>query len=380
MSLFGIQMTLLIGPSVPVPAPLAVLEALDSVEVTQKDQGRSGFQIVLRAGRAGAMDTADFPLLRDPVLRPFNRVIISVLIGALPRVLMDGVITHHQLSPSTEPGGSRLTVMGEDVSVMMDMEEKNEEYPAQDETIIANRIIASYAQYGLIPLVIPPATMDTPSPTERTPVQQGTDLGYLNEMAQRHGYVFYITPGPVPGTNTAFWGPPVRSGMLQKALSVNMGPNTNVGQINFVNDSLRPAVQEGSVQDRSSNQDIPVMTFNSTRTPLSGQPAYAANQPNVMKKQFRASGLNTAQAFARAQGMTDAAMDDVVTASGELDALSYGDLLQPRALVGLRGVGYTYDGTYYVKNVTHVITKGTFKQRFVLTREGTGALLPMVTP
>ena len=65
---------------------------------------------------------------------------------------------------------------GEDVSVMMDLEEKSAEHPAQDETIIALKLIASYAQYGLIPVVIPPVVIDPPIPIERTPVQQGTDL------------------------------------------------------------------------------------------------------------------------------------------------------------------------------------------------------------
>lgn len=291
---------------------------------------------------------------------------------------MDGIITHQQLSPNNQPGATRMVITGEDVSVMMDMEERSTEYPAQDETIIANRIILTYAQYGLIPLVIPPVAIDPPIPTERTPVQQVTDLQYLQEMAQRHGYVFYISPGPIPGQNTAYWGPPVRTGIPQKALSVNMGPDTNVGQVNFSNDSLRPRFQSGSVQDRTTNQTMPVETFASTRTPLVSQPSWMVNQPNVRRQQFRRSGLNTVQAYAQAQGLTDSSVDEVVTASGDLDAIDYGDLLQPRGLVDLRGAGYSYDGSYFVKSVTHSIRRNEYKQRFTLTREGIGALSPVV--
>ena len=380
VSLASIYLNLLIGPSVPLPVSSSVVGAVDSIEVTHQDQGRSGFQINFKVGRSGSSDIIDFNLLRDQVFRPFNRIIINVIFNAIPKVLMDGIITHQQLSPGNEPGASRLTVTGEDVSVMMDMEEKDVEYPAQDETIIANRIIMSYAQYGLVPMVIPPATMDTPVPTERTPVQQGTDLQYLREMAERHGYVFYVTPGPLPGQNTAYWGPPIRTGAPQKALSVNMGPNTNVSQINFTYDALRPSLQSGSVQDRSSNEATPVETFSSTRPPMSSQPAVLTNQPNVRRRQFRRSGLNTSQAYAQAQGLTDASTDETVTATGELDATVYGDVLQPRNLVGVRGVGYTYDGTYYVQRVTHVIRKNEFKQRFTLNREGTGSLTPSVIP
>ena len=68
----------------------------------------------------------------------------------------------------------------------------------------------------------------------------------------------------------------------------------------------------------------------------------------------------------------DRSVDDVVTVTGELDTLRYGGLLQLRGLVGLRGVGHSYDGFYYVKNVTHKISKGEYKQNFTITREGLG--------
>jgi hypothetical protein len=117
----------------------------------------------------------------------------------------------------------------------------------------------------------------------------------------------------------------------------------------------------------------------SLRPPLSAEPAVAANLPNVHTRQFRASGLNSMQAFARAQGQLDSS-SDVVTAQGDLDTLRYGAILKSRALVDVRGAGQTNNGTYYVKSVTHSLSGGTYRQRFTLTREGTGALLPVVVP
>ena len=380
MSLLGIHLTLLIGPTVPVPAPPNFLEALDTVEVTHSDEGRSGFQITFRAGRSGELDLLDYRLLASPLLLPFNRVVLVVTFNAIPRVLMDGIITHQQFSPSNQPGQSRLTITGEDVSVMLDREEKSVEHPAQDETIIALKLIATYAQYGLIPLVLPPLVIDPPIPIERTPVQQATDLEYLQQMAARHGYVFYVAPGPAPLTNTAYWGPPIRVGLPQRALSMNLGAETNVNSINFQNDALSPTLVSGQVQDRLTNSTVPVETFASTRVPLAALPSWLLNMPNARRVQFRQTGLNTLQAYARAQSVTDASNDNVVTATGELDSLRYGDVLQARALVGLRGVGYTYDGFYYVKNVTHRIRKEEYTQSFTLTRDGVGALSPVVVP
>jgi hypothetical protein len=124
---------------------------------------------------------------------------------------------------------------------------------------------------------------------------------------------------------------------------------------------------------------MPVQTFASTRPPLSTMPAWLVNQPNVRTVRFRDDGLNIMQALARAQAITDASVDSV-TADGVLDGLRYGDVLQARGVVGVRGAGYTYDGFFYVKSVTHNIKRGEYKQRFSLTREGTGSISPAVVP
>jgi hypothetical protein len=375
----GIHLTLLIGPTVPLPAPPSLADALDRVEVTHSDEGRSGFQLTFVAGRSGLADLADYSLLTLPLLETFSRVVIVVTFGAVPRVLMDGVITHQELSPSNDPGATTLTVTGEDVSVMMDLEEKSVEHPAQDETVIASKIILSYAQFGMIPLVIPPTVIDPPIPVDRTPVQRGTDLRYLIEMAERHAYVFYVTAGPAPLANTAYWGPPKRVDLPQRALSVNLGPETNLTSLSFRNNALAPTLVTGTVQDRQTNQAVPVQTFASTRPPLASLPAWLTNQPNVRRTQLQGAGLTAAQAFARAQSATDASVD-TVTADGELDAVRYQDVLQARGVVGLRGAGFSYDGLYYVQRVTHTMSMGSYRQRFTLSREGLGSTTPAVVP
>jgi hypothetical protein len=86
------------------------------------------------------------------------------------------------------------------------------------------------------------------------------------------------------------------------------------------------------------------------------------------------------QATSRAQAETDRSTDRVLTASGEVDAVRYNSILQPRSLVGLRGAGYLHDGFYYVKRVTHRLDRGGYKQGFTLAREGLGTTTPVVRP
>lgn len=368
----GINLTLLIGENVPRPAPRSLIEALKSVEVKQSDEGRSGFQIVFQLGRSNRNDIKDYQLLKEPLLKVFNRVILIISMGAMAQILMDGIITNHQFSPSTEPGNSTFAVTGEDVSVMMDLEKKSVEHTAQDEATIARMLILQYAKYGLIPEVISPKFKDRPTKNERIPSQQGTDLEYLKTIGDRFAHVFYVIPGPKAELNTAYWGPPQRKTQPQPPLTVNMGSFTNVTSISFQNNAMSATDVKGKVQDRRTNQVQDVSQTSSDRSPLSAQSALT-KQSHRRTEQYRETGRDTTQAAARAQAITNQSADDVVTVTGDLDAICYGALLQVRGVVTLRGVGFNYDGLYYVKNVTHKINKGDYKQSFTITREGLGS-------
>jgi hypothetical protein len=375
----GIDLTVKIGPKNPRLAPDWLIEAIDTVEVQLNDIGRSGFQINFNIGRSGATELQYYKLLSSPLLQPFSRVILIVRINAIAQVLMDGIITNHQFSPSMQPGRSTFTITGEDVSVMMDMEEKSIEHRAKDETTIVQEIISKYSEYGLVAIAKKPsAGSEQPPETERTPVQTiRTDLGYIQELAARFAYVFYVTPGPTSGENIAYWGPPKRQGSPQKALSMNMGPYSNIESIRFSYNALAATKVQGKVQFRTTNQQQPVQDSTSDRTTLAKRSALTS-QSHVKTVRYKETSRDAAHANARAQAMLDSSVDNVISASGELDTFVYGGLLLLRGIVGLRGVGTAYDGLYYVKSVTHKISKGEYKQSFTLTREGLDSTIQKV--
>jgi hypothetical protein len=373
------DLTVYIGPTIPVPAPPRLVQSIQQVQVTESDSGRSGFQITFADGRTGLGGLTDFPLLEGGSLEPFHRVVLIVTFHGKPKVLMDGVITHQELTPGSKPGSSTITVTGEDVSLMMDLEEKSLPYPAQDETLIATRLILSYARYGLVPVVVPPPAIDFPLPIERIPVQGATDLAYLTTMAKRFGYVFYVTPGPLPLSNTAYWGPPVRAGIPAAALSAGLGPASNVENLTFRHDALAPFQISGQIQDRLTDAVVPVSGVGGLRPPLAAEPDGLPTSPNVRKTLFRKSGVSAAQAVSRAQGAAEASRDTLVV-TGRVDTQRYGGVLSARGLVGLRGAGWRHDGLYSIKRVTHVLTRGRYTQDFTLTREGLGSTTPVVRP
>jgi hypothetical protein len=384
MSLSKVRLSLLVGKSVPQPAPRLLMNALDSVQVDNKSDFNQGFRLTFRAEREPA-SSKDYALLNSPLLKPGNRVVISVTLNAAPRVLVDGVITRHDLVPSGGAAGTNLTVTGEDLSVLMDMSEVSMLYPPLPHEAVVLLVLLKYAAYGVIPIIIPTGTSWTTNPLDQFPQQHGTDRKYLLALAGKYGYTFGLKPGPAPLTSFAYWGPPDVLSQIskicprQKPLSIDMGPATNVESINFSFNALAPEQVHGLVSDPDVLLPVPVLTLFSTRLPpLASQLPLVANPSFVRKTLLDYKGHSSIEAWVEAQGKTNKSADQVVSANGTLDVLRYGDLLTAPGFVGLRGAGYSYDGYYKVTSVSNTINRKEYKQSFSLAREGTGSLAQRV--
>ena len=372
VDLLGIRLQLLIGqPDVPLPAPYEVVDSLVSLSVTNNDRKRDAFQMVFNLGRDSLLE---YGLLRSGVLDVPNRVIIMVIFGALPQVLIDGIITDHQVIPGNEPGRSQLRVTGEDISVKLSFEDQNATYPQQKDSDIVKKILAAA---GFVPDVT--ETNDTPNDTERIPTQQGNNLRYIRRLAQRNGFVFFVEPTNIPGVNTAYWGPEKRQGEPQPALSLNMGPQTNVDMpINFHFNALESSEAEVSIVDPFTKLAIQLPALSTFLPSLTSKPA------KPLRKTFSRDTANLSFAQALLRLFTSSSeTSDVIKATGEIDAVRYGRALRARRLVDVRGAGQSYNGTYYVKQVVHEIKRlptGDYKQRFNLTRDGRGASGTSIVP
>jgi hypothetical protein len=374
MNLTGIYCTILMGPTIPIPLPSVLTEIVHQIEVIHKDSGRSGFKIDFYAGRSGITNAFDYTIFRNPLVKLFNRVNILVTINGIQRTLMDGFITDIQINDSDNQG--IITICGQDVSLMMDRKQVKKAYPALSENLIAAQIIGRYAQYQLIPDIIPPPLINIPNPTDWIPQQHDTDYVYLKKLAKRFGYVFYVVNGPAPRVNTAYWGPSKRVGVPQPALAVNLGYGRNVNDIRFRQNALAAVTVSGEVQDRTTLRILPFQALVSTSTPLSAKGALVTNTQELLLD--NQAGLSYSEAQARAQGITNRSRDRVVVAEGSLNTESYGRILQARSLIGVQGAGLSNDGLYYVEQVTHTLRSGYYTQQFTLTRDGVGSTVPAV--
>jgi hypothetical protein len=372
----GIHLSLLIGPGVPVPAPADVLEALDSVQVTSSTL-TSGFQLTFKIGKNSSLNTTLLPVgYFDPIV---TRVIIIVTVNGLPNVLMDGVVTRHELGPSNDVGKSTLTITGEDLSRLMDLVEMPfMRFPAMPIIARVYAILAKYAVFGIAPIAVPPIIPDIPDPLEEVPSQTGTDLGYIKQLASQVGYVFYVEPGPAPGTSIAYFGPDIRIPVPQPALNVDFDSQTNVESLTFSLDGTAKKIVVITVLDPVTRKipiPIPLPNVNIVRPPLGARPTL----PSKLEFAEGMAALGPADAANRALGILLTA-SDAVTGSGSLDVLRYGGVLRSRMLVGVRGAGLTYDGLYYVNSVTHNIKHGEYKQNFSISRDGLISNTPVVVP
>jgi len=373
----SVHLTLLIGPTIPVPAPLPVTEALLSAQVTVASDQRSGFQLVFAMSSTSLLTNVLHPAgLFDPGIR----VILVATVNAVPVVLSDGIIMRQELAASNDLGHSTLTVTGEDVSVKMSLKEnKDIPYPAMSEPLRVLTILAKYAIYGLVPAVIPPPLPDSPTPTQQIPFQQGTDLDYIQQLAKKVGYAFFIIPGPLPGMNVAYFGPDPRIGIPQPALNIGLEHASNVESLNFSLDGSSREQLEIEIQEPFTKLGIPIPLPDIS---LLSPPLALRSAPALRTKSLPDSAkLNPLQAMSKALGEASKSAD-AVTATGQLDVLRYGWVLQARQLVGVRGAGVAYDGLYYVKSVTHNLNprSGEFKQSFSLARNGLISLTPVVVP
>jgi hypothetical protein len=369
----GIHLTLLVGPVVPLPVPKAALEALTSVTITSSAGSPSGFQLSFTLNNRSPLHTL---FLVAGAQTPLLRVIIVVTVNGAPHVLMDGVMTNQQVTPGSQPGYSTLTITGEDLTKVMDLVDfSGIPYPAMPPEARVALIIAKYAVFGMIPLVIPSLFPDLPIPVDRIPTHQGTDLAYVRRLASEVGYVFYVEPGPAPGTNIAYWGPEIKVGVPQPALNFDMDTHTNVESLSFNFNGANTTLPVVFIQNQLTKFPIPIPipNLNPLQPPLGLIPAPITNV-KFLKETAKLSPM-----AAIMRGLAEASRSaDAVSGSGSLNVTRYGRLLKARGLVGVRGAGTAFDGLYFVKSVTSTIKQGEFKQSFELTRNGLVSITPKV--
>lgn len=377
----GIQLQVLTGPLTVSPLSAELMSSLQEATITQNSGQRSGFQLRFALGKDSELDR----MLADRALDPPARVILVAHLDGRPTVLSDGVITRHDVNRSNEAGQSSVTFTGVDVSQMLDLIDLSGvplPMPPEAQVLV---LLSPMAAYGVIAQVIPSVLLAVTNPIDRWPSIQGTPFAWISQLADEVGYTFYVEPGPIPGMNTAYWGPEIRVGIPQRPLTVGSDHGNNVDSMSFSFDGVQKTIYALTAFPPQIKVPIPIPIPDITPlSPALGRKLPIPLQFKRMNVEKHGEGtddstarLDVVQAVVRGLARTTQA-SQIVSGSGSLDVTRYGGLLQCRKLVGVRGAGPAYDGEYVVKSVTTTCKAGEIKQRFTLSRNAQVSLLGKV--
>jgi hypothetical protein len=371
----GFYLTLMMGGFNASPVSQAVIDALTDVTVSSTVGSQGGFQLKFTLGKNSVVQQ----MLNSGKFDPRTRVVIAVTVNGSTEVLMDGIITKQDLTASSAAGKSTLSLTGLDLTALMDfIDLTGIPYPALPEFVIVEVILAKYAVLGVTPLALPASIPTFENPLDRFIKQQGTDYHFVSTLAKNTGAVFYLDPGPKPGSSTAYFGPDISKmfGGPQPALSINLDASTNIDSLSFSYDGTLATQYLVTIIEPNTKIPIPIPVPNIDllKAPL------AAHAPTPLRSQQLKPIANANPAGAALAALASLFQSaDVISASGQLDVLRYGQVFKARQLAAVRGAGQYYDGKYYVKSVTHNIKRGEYKQSFTLSRGGTGSSVSTVS-
>jgi phage protein D len=344
------------------PAAQELLAAVLTIEV--EEHASLADMLRLRVAIAVNPDGSDWTVLADDPFQRLTPVALSVAVGtkaAEPLIQAHVVETHAVFGA---PGAAYLDVIAMDSTVLLDLEEKVRAWPDMADADIASAI---FGEHGLGSDVA--STQPARQEAERTTIQRGTDMRFLQLLAARNGYECFVDAGS-GGQATGHFRPPDLQATSQGVLSVNLGEATNVRAFRARNEMLRPTQARATSLDAATGEVQESEAQQPAHQVLGATPAAAADRPRVVL--LAGSGLSQAgELQTLAQSLVDASAW-AITAEGELDAGIYGGVLRAKQPVAVRGAGRRFSGTYYVERVLSVFTPDGVTQYFALRRNALG--------
>ena len=151
----GIQLRSSSGRLCRSPCRRRCIDALESVKVTSKAVGTSGFELTFNIDVNSPLQTLF--LIGGGVSIPLLRVVVAVTFNGSQTVLIDGVMTDHHVGTDVQNGKTTLTLIGEDLTRVMDyLDLSGIPLPAMPpEAQVLLHLAPTTLLFGIIPMVIP---------------------------------------------------------------------------------------------------------------------------------------------------------------------------------------------------------------------------------
>jgi phage protein D len=323
----------------------------------------------------GTDDSGAWSGVEEAFAQPLARIRVEAKIGTGEKVaLIDGPVAAQKFELGAEPDSSRMVLVVQDDSALLNREEKVEIFEGLSDSEVAE---ALYKDGGLSPDVddVPAAGADL----ARVVVRRGTPMQLIRELASRHGLFAYVKPGSEPGKSMGFLKRPSLEPAGYPELLLT-GLDRNVSSFNAHFDALRPAaVAGGSVRI----SDYAVLTSEKTASALAPLGAEGALQ--AVGKPARTLLARHREEQNDLDGSVQAALDLSTwawAATTEVLAGVYSAVVEPHKVIRVRGVGGHLSGDWLISRVIHVLDGRSYRQQLTLRRNarsagaGGGSLLP----
>ena len=349
------------------PASGAVLGALQRIEV--EDHARLADMLRLRFSVAVKEDGSGWTLLDDSLFTRLAHLQLSVTVGSGPAVpLISAYVIEVDTRFSGTPNSSELVVTAMDPTVLMHLEEKVRAWPNMKDSDVASAIFSD-AKYQFTPVV--KSTQWSRHENDHTLMQRGTDIQFLQHLAERNGCECYVELNDA-GDVEGHFHPPHTDAKPQGVLTINMGSATNVNRFHARFDMLGPATAKAATLDPDDASSQQADTEQASQADDMGA---TSATPSERPRLVLLSGLAMTQS-GEMQRYTQSVTDQTswaITAEGELNTAAYGSVLKAKQPVMVRGAGRQFSGRYYVERVLHTLdSDGAYTQRFTLKRNATG--------
>lgn len=307
----------------------------------------------------------DAPATSDGRLAPGSTLSFRYEEEGSARVLVEGPITEHVLRFEHGGGDSYLEVRGSDVSIEMDREVKLASWEGDDGSAVS----AILATHGLQPDVS--STDGHHDEIGHVLVQHDSDLGFVQRLARRNGYLFWVThelAGPASVATGHFKRPPVDV-EAPGAIVLNQEPPTAL-TFDLQLDVERPTSVDGLQLSLTDKSDLDATSAAAPLEPL-GAESLADITTDVRSVQVAAPVDAAGELMARGTAtLMEAAW--FVEASTETTRVAFGAVLRAHAVVRVEGLGARHSGRYFVAGVRHLIDASSHRMQVALLRNAWG--------
>ena len=316
--------------------------------------------IAIGVGEDGVWDT-----LEDSIAQPFARIRVEVRVDENDYIpLIDGPVVGQNFELDAAPGRSKLVLIVNDDSVLLNQDEGVELYEDQSPDQIAANLFQQYGFTAETDAVTSPSGL-----LVRNLVRRGTPMQFLRELARRHGMFVYVVPGDNPGVSTGVFKSPQPQGKVFPELLL-LGAERNISKFSARFEGLRPLRARAFSVDITNQAILSSEARDSSLTALGATPVHELLEtPLTLLARTRedSSDLDAA---------TTAVVDHsswAYSAQAEVSADNYSGVLSPYRTITVAGVGGHLSGEWLISQVRHTINDAGYTQSLTLRRNARSA-------